>query len=384
MNTYNIKLMSTSPERFCLGGLIEDLDKDLSSDELDISNDRITNNSSSEGTSSNEKQLPNSNIILTPSIQNYDVFKFEEENNEDSLIFNKNNILSAFTSQKNTKQLQKDLVNKPKEIFDKILYELKDNFRNIIKDKNGNYFCSDLIKACNQEQRIKILTELSPYLSEDCCDEFGTYPIQNLFEISSSEEEYKLLISSFNDMNKLLLACINSNGTFVIQKLIVFIPEKSRIEFNSNFIKFISVLSRDMYGLCAVKKFINYTKNELYTKYIFNTIISDFMSISNNQYGNYLIQYLLEKWWKTSEGIILKKLIVSKFKILSGNHYSAYICRLFFKLCDDSEKKVYLSYLKDYKTKGKGGSQQIKIPPLRKILPGEKEKKEYKYDNKYK
>ena len=375
--------MSTSSERFYLGGLIEDLDKDLSSDELDISNDRKTNNSSCEETSSNDKPLPNSNIIVTSSLQNYNVFKFEQqENDKDIMIFTKNNILSAFTSQKNTKQLQKNLINKKKEIFDKIIYELKDNFRNIIKDKNGNYFCSDLIKACNKEQRIKILEELSPFLSEDCCDEFGTYPIQNLFEISSSEEEYKLLISSFNDMNKLLLACINSNGTFVIQKLIIHIPEKSRTEFNFNFVKFISVLSRDMYGLSVVKKFINYTKNELLSKYIFNIIITDFMSISNNQYGNYLIQYLLEKWWKTSEGIILKKLIISKFKVLSGNHYSAYICRLFFKLCDDSEKNIFLSYLKEYKIKGKGGSQQIKIPPLRKILPGEKEKNKFKSENK--
>ena len=375
--------MSTSSERFYLGGLIEDLDKDLSSDELDISNDRKTNNSSCEETSSNDKPLPNSNIIVTSSLQNYNVFKFEQqENDKDIMIFTKNNILSAFTSQKNTKQLQKNLINKKKEIFDKIIYELKDNFRNIIKDKNGNYFCSDLIKACNKEQRIKILEELSPFLSEDCCDEFGTYPIQNLFEISSSEEEYKLLISSFNDMNKLLLACINSNGTFVIQKLIMHIPEKSRTEFNFNFVKFISVLSRDMYGLSVVKKFINYTKNELLSKYIFNIIITDFMSISNNQYGNYLIQYLLEKWWKTSEGIILKKLIISKFKVLSGNHYSAYICRLFFKLCNDSEKNIFLSYLKEYKIKGKGGSQQIKIPPLRKILPGEKEKNKFKSENK--
>ena len=375
--------MSTSSERFYLGGLIEDLDKDLSSDELDISNDRKTNNSSCEETSSNDKPLPNSNIIVTSSLQNYNVFKFEQqENDKDIMIFTKNNILSAFTSQKNTKQLQKNLINKKKEIFDKIIYELKDNFRNIIKDKNGNYFCSDLIKACNKEQRIKILEELSPFLSEDCCDEFGTYPIQNLFEISSSEEEYKLLISSFNDMNKLLLACINSNGTFVIQKLIIHIPEKSRTEFNFNFVKFISVLSRDMYGLSVVKKFINYTKNELLSKYIFNIIITDFMSISNNQYGNYLIQYLLEKWWKTSEGIILKKLIISKFKVLSGNHYSAYICRLFFKLCNDSEKNIFLSYLKEYKIKGKGGSQQIKIPPLRKILPGEKEKNKFKSENK--
>ena len=132
-----------------------------------------------------------------------------------------------------------------------------------------------------------------------------------------------------------------------------------------------------MYGLCAVKKFIGYTKNELIVKQVFNTIIKNFVSISSNQYGNYLIQYLLEKWWKTPEGVFLKKIITSKFQILSGNHYSSYICRLFFKLCSNEEKKEFLSTLNNYKTI-KGGSQQTKMPGLNKFIFDEKEKKEKK------
>ena len=29
-----------------------------------------------------------------------------------------------------------------------------------MKDKNGNYFCSDLFEVCDQSQRIKILKEI--------------------------------------------------------------------------------------------------------------------------------------------------------------------------------------------------------------------------------
>ena len=90
----------------------------------------------------------------------------------------------------------------------------------IIKNRNGNYFCTDLLKVCNKYQRIKILKELSTTLSEDCTDEFGTHPIQSLIELACTEEEYKLLLLSFNDYNKVLMACLNQNGSFVIQKLI--------------------------------------------------------------------------------------------------------------------------------------------------------------------
>ena len=383
--------MSTSPERFCLGGLMKDIDKEISPEDLDNSNE-ITSAKSSQDKifSSNDTYFAKFSTFFSPSLENYNCFpklKPSDQNNsenedekEEQSQFSKENIISAFNNQKSTKQLQKRLAEESKETIDLIIKELKGNFRMVIMNKNGNYFCSDLLKVCSQEQRIEILKELSPFISEDCTHEFGTHPIQNLIELSSSGEEYKLLLFSFNDYNKLLLASLNQNGSFVIQKLIVNIPEKIRYQFNQIFVQFICILSRDMYGLCAVKKFIGYTKNELIVKQIFNTIIKNFVSISSNQFGNYLIQYLLEKWWKTAEGVFLKKIIVSKMQILSGNHYSSYICRLFFKLCTNEEKKEFLSNLNNIKAI-KGGSQQTKMPGLNKFIYENKEKKEKKENN---
>ena len=381
--------MSISPERYCLGGLMKDIEKDLSAGDCDNANDITTYKSTQDKIfSSNDTCFTQFNTFFSPSLENYPNFFPEskeeesessgsdEEESEESQ-FSQKNILAAFSSQKTTKQLQKSLAEEPVETIDLIVKELKGQFKDIIKNRNGNYFCSDLLKVCSQEQRVEILKELSPFISEDCTHEFGTHPIQHLIELASSEEEYKLLLASFNDYNKVLLASLNQNGSFVIQKLIVNIPEKQRIQFNIIFVQFICILSRDMYGLCAVKKFIGYTKNELIVKQVFNTIIKNFVSIASNQYGNYLIQYLLEKWWKTPEGVFLKKIIASKFQILSGNHYSSYICRLFFKLCSNEEKKEFLSNLNNYKTI-KGGSQQTKMPGLNKFMCEEKEKKEKK------
>ena len=253
----------------------------------------------------------------------------------------------------------------------------------IVKNKNGNYFCTDLLKVCDKNQRIKILKELSPTISEDCTDEFGTHPIQNLIELASSEEEYNLLLASFNDLNRILMASLNQNGSYVIQKLIVHIPEKFRMEFNLMFVKFVCILSRDMFGVCTVKKFIGYTKNELIVKQILNCILTNFVNISGNQYGNYLIQYLLEKWWKTSEGVYLKKLIISKFQVLASNHYSSYICDLFLKLCNTEEKKHLVSSLNNYKTINKNNNIKNKIPLcLNRIANDLVDKKETKDINK--
>ena len=349
--------MSISPERFCLGGLMKEIDKEYDIEEIDSKNDTLYKSSIEQNFSSNDSKISStsSNSIFSPCLETpICLTQINEEKSQES--FTKENILNSFKNQKLTKQLQKYLYEIPKETIDNIIKELSGTFRTIIKNRNGNYFCSDLLKVCNNEQRIIILKELSNTLNEDCIDEFGTHPIQNLIELSSSDEEYKLLLSSFSDFNKILMASLNQNGAFVIQKLIVYIPEKMRTEFNNMFIKLICILSRDMYGVCTVKKFIGYTKNEIIVKHVLNVILTNFANISGNQYGNYLIQYLLERWWKTSEGVFLKKMITLKFQTLLTNHYSCYICDLFIKLCNQEEKKIILSSLNNYKIVGKNNN----------------------------
>ena len=307
---------------------------------------------------SNKINIP----LFSPNLNNFLSNNFQPKSNLDKYCpFTKKNIILSFDNQNSTKQLQKSIVGASKETIDFIINQLKGSFRMIIKDKNGNYFCSDLIKLCDKNQRIQILNELSYSLCEDSNDEFGTHSIQSLIECSSSEEEYKLLLSPFNDFNKIILTSLNQYGTYVIQKLIVNIPENFRTQFNLIFVKFICILSRDMYGVCAVKKFIGYTSNEFIVKQFLNIILTNFVNISTNKFGNYLIQYLLEKWWKKEEGLYIKNIIFSKFRILSENHYSSYICGLFIKLCNSKEKKM-LSYFVNDSNLGKKNNNKKKFP----------------------
>ena len=369
--------MSISPERFCLGGLMKDIDKDCNPEDIDSKEETLYKSSIEQNISSNDSAFSStfSSSLFSPALET-PLFSAITKNEEESSQFSKKNILLAFNNQKSTKQLQKSILEASEETIDNIIKELSGVFNFIIKNKNGNYFCKDLLKVCNKSQRFEILTELSQNLSENCTDEFATHPIQNLIELSSSEEEYKLLISSFNDINKILIASLNQNGSFVIQKLIVYIPENFRMEFNSIFVKLFCILSRDMYGVCTVKKFIGYTKNELLVKQILNSLLTNFVNIASNQYGNYLIQYLLEKWWKTGEGLFLKKMIINKFQILASNHFSAYVCDVFLKLCNNEEKKILFSSYNNYKAIGKNNNLKNKFSlGLNKDISDNKKKK---------
>ena len=271
------------------------------------------------------------------------------KSDENLKLFSKNNILSCFNNQKKAKNLQKSLIGISKETIDYIINELKGQFRAIIKNKTGNYFISNLINICDKNQRYKILVELSNTIYEDCIDEFGNYPIQKLIEFASDENEFQLLLQSFNDYNKIVMASLSKYGAYVIQKLIKQIPENSRKEFNSIIVKLICILSRDIYGVFVLQKFICFTKNELIEKEIIIIVLNNFISLSCHKYGNYFIQFLLEKWWKTRYGNQLKRMIICKYNILIKNNYSSYICELLFKLCNDREKEALISFINNKK-----------------------------------
>jgi len=94
---------------------------------------------------------------------------------------------------------------------------------------------------------------------------------------------------------------------FIIWRSINFIfPRNCKIQFEfiDDNLSSVVILSRDMYGVCAVKKFIAYTKNEVIMNQFLTIIMTNFINISQNKFGNYLIQDFLEKWWNKEEGTI--------------------------------------------------------------------------------
>ena len=289
----------------------------------------------------NEATNDNSELSLNKDHSLIHLSQLENDLYE-SIIFSKNNILTSFNSQSSTKVLQKNLIGISKENINHIINELSGQFRNVIKNKNGNYFFSCLIKICDKYQRIKIIKELSNTLYEDCNDEFATHPIQNLIEIASNEEEFKIILSSFDDCNKIIMATLNKYGTYVIQKIIIHIPEEYRMNFNLIFVKFICVFSRDSLGIYAVKKFIAHTKNKIIVLQFLNFVLNNFVNIAQNKYGNYLIQYLLEMWWAKKEGEYIKNEINLKYKLLAQNRYSSYICDLYLKLINQFKENINL------------------------------------------
>ena len=303
------------------------------------------------------------NVPFNQNINNQDIQMHHQTQNASNQnnIFSRQNIINALMDQNKTIYLQRKLRTISKNEIDYIIGQLQGIFREIMKDKNGNYFCSDLFKECDQEQRIKILNELSSSLAEDCLNNYSSHAIQTLIDRTSSEFEYKLILSSFNDYNKLLYVCLDPCGAYTVQKIIERIPDRYREEFNFIFSSFIAFTSRKKYGIVTVKKFISGTRSDLVTEQIMKFVEENFMNLAEDQYANYLIQFLLEKWNNTPEGNEIKKMVKDNFVKMCEKKYSSFICELYIKIISPEEKVDLNKFLKNTNIRASNNHHAMKI-----------------------
>ena len=279
----------------------------------------------------------NSNSIPLYSQKKFTNLKYKSDTQKENTL-TKKYLLNCFNDKDKTKMLQSMIRQEASEdIIEKIINELINTYKYVMKNKNGNYFLKELIQVCKPSHRIIILKEIYKTISEDCCDKFAKYPIQELIDYSNSKEEYLLILYSFDDYNKTLLASVDPNGSYVIQKIISHIPEKHKKKFNLIFVSFIYFIVNKRFGVVNAKLFVDKIKDDDLLDKILDLIRANFMEISTGQFGNYFIQHILEKWYNTNQGEIIKEIIIYKFRELIINKYGSHICDLYLKLANLKE-----------------------------------------------
>lgn len=135
----------------------------------------------------------------------------------------------------------------------------------------------------------------------------------------------------------------NSNGSYVIQKVFSHIPDHQRLVFNKIIYDNLLYLSLDVYGICIVKKYLLQSIGYLIIS--IGLFIKHLIQIAENQYGNYLMQFILETYWNRPELIQLKQVIWNSFVRLSCNKYAFHISETYISLLSQIENKMLLSGL---------------------------------------
>ncbi|KAF3794277.1 Pumilio-like protein 12 [Nymphaea thermarum] len=177
-----------------------------------------------------------------------------------------------------------------------IFMEIKDHVFELMCDGYGNYLVQALLEACDGRQRIEIIitvTRTNLLFIEMSIHINGTRVVQKLLETIKSKEEKSLIRSALQP--GLVKLMTDSNGNHVLNLWLTLFSdgeETGDIEFIINAAARHCVqIATHPSGCLMMQKCLQHAKGRL-KRLLINEIIENSLHLSQDPFGNYMVQHI--------------------------------------------------------------------------------------------
>ncbi|BAF28514.1 pumilio domain-containing protein C6G9.14 [Oryza sativa Japonica Group] len=240
--------------------------------------------------------------------------------------------------------LQKVFTEGTKEDFEKILAEIIDHFGELMIDPFGNYLVQKLLEECSDDQRTRIICEITRVPGElitVACNMHGTRTVQKVIDTINTPEQISKVVSALSPGAMRLMT--DTNGSHVAQRCLKkLLPEYKAFLLDVAALRFLR-LAKDQHGCCIIQKCIEHSNDE--QKYnLLCKITSSALSLSEDQYGNYVIQFVVNLGieWATSK--IVKEL-KGHFGYLSMQKCGSHVVENCLKQASELDREMIIHEL---------------------------------------
>ena len=308
-------------------------------------NNEIINNNKNAENKSNYININNNMNINNSSITDNLIFELrnllEHSGKIDFYIYNiiKGKIVSIIKNHKGSKIFQKYLKSTHSdEILHLIFVELYSNLEELIIDPYANYFCKKFFTYLNQKDRIDFLKSIEKSLIELSSDSIGTYPIQSIIEHLNTKNEKNIIISGIKEgFTKLIY---DTFGCHVLEKLLTcFEDEYVNFIYTYIFENFLN-LTNNSNGIYIIKKILTFTQKNNFHEKLKLIVKKNALFLIKQSYGNFVIQVIIESWEDYKE---ITDLFKGHFFDLSLEKYASNV----IERCIEKDKEILENYINE-------------------------------------
>ncbi|KAF6147561.1 hypothetical protein GIB67_014680 [Kingdonia uniflora] len=225
--------------------------------------------------------------------------------------------------------------------------QLKGHVMKMTNDQKGCRFLEKKFEEGKKEDIEMIFSELKEGISELMMNPFGDCLVQKLFEACDEENITEILRSVSRGKYGIVSICLDSNGSRAVQKLLERFTSHHIAWFLSSLgSPGVKILSKDNNGHRIIQnclRYFSYSDN----KYLFYKIASNCVDIATNRHGCCVIQKSLEHSHGETRGCILKGIIDSAVA-LSQDEYGNYVVQFVLGLKRDHIKEDILKQLEGH------------------------------------
>ena len=230
-----------------------------------------------------------------------------------------------------------------------LFHQIKNNLKDLCSDNFGNYFLQSYLDIITFDNLNTFLNSINDNFTEICLSPYGTRIIQKIIDKITFTP---ILINKFvfilnnKDFNSI---CNSQYGNHVVQRFLSALhsSEYTNIIYNNIYKNFL-LFSNNKHGVFIVQKCIS-EGNEIQRKIIYQLVVDYLFPLIENEFGNYLIQFILlnkkniEQTFQEILPIILK--IEDNIISLCFSKYSANVIEKCFEQSEDIIRNHILDYL---------------------------------------
>ncbi|XP_022967018.1 pumilio homolog 4 isoform X1 [Cucurbita maxima] len=187
----------------------------------------------------------------------------------------------------------------------KIFPEIIPHARTLMTDVFGNYVIQKFFEHGTESQRKELADQVSGHVLPLSLQMYGCRVIQKALEVVGSDQQAQMVA----ELDGLVMKCVrDQNGNHVIQKCIECVPQ-DRIQFIiSSFYGQVLALSTHPYGCRVIQRVLEHCNDLSTQQIIMDEIMQSVCLLSQDQYGNYVIQHVLQFGKPHERSAIISKL----------------------------------------------------------------------------
>jgi len=201
------------------------------------------------------------------------------------------NIIRLAKSHSGSRFVQSKLEVRDPAFFALFYEEMKDHVAELMIDNFGHFAIEKLIAGCDAEQALTLLQRLAPSINIVACQKHGSFSVQALVDTLHTPAQIYTLVEAMKP--DILRIITHASGHFVVLRMLQRFPYQSTKFIDECLIQHCATIGTDHHGLRVVKAVLAVRRSTELTR-LFKQVARLTMKLVENQYGNYVIQSVLD------------------------------------------------------------------------------------------
>ncbi|XP_030504152.2 pumilio homolog 2 [Cannabis sativa] len=189
----------------------------------------------------------------------------------------------------------------------------------LMTDVFGNYVIQKFFEHGLAHQRRELANKLFGHVLTLSLQMYGCRVIQKAIEVVDLDQKIKMV----KELDGNIMRCVrDQNGNHVIQKCIECVPEDAIQFIVSTFYDQVVTLSTHPYGCRVIQRVLEHCEDPTTQSKVMDEILGAVSMLAQDQYGNYVVQHVLEHGKPHERSAIIKEL-AGKIVIMSQQKFAS-------------------------------------------------------------